>query len=87
MNRENSILTIAFMNIQGQTKLPLVKQVQIEDFVKQFNIDIKYSFIFFLEPLGFVLQTKSVSIKITDQPQKKVVESLYEIYDSWGNTE
>ena len=40
MNRENSILTIAFMNIQGQTKLPLVKQVQIEDFVKQFNIDI-----------------------------------------------
>ena len=28
------------MNIQGQTKLPLIKQVQIEDFVKQNKIDI-----------------------------------------------
>ena len=40
MNTENNILIIAFMNIQGQTKLPLVKQLQIEDFVKHNKIDI-----------------------------------------------
>ena len=40
MNTENNVLIIAFMNIQGQTKLPLVKQLQIEDFVKNNKIDI-----------------------------------------------
>ena len=41
MNRiESSILTISFMNIHGQTKLPLVKQLQIQDFIKFKKIDI-----------------------------------------------
>ena len=40
MSTENRTLTIAFMNIQRQTKLPLTKQLQIEDFVKQNKVDI-----------------------------------------------
>ena len=36
----NRILKVAFLNIHGQTKLPLVKQIQIEDFVKANKIDI-----------------------------------------------
>ena len=40
MSLDNRILKIAFMNIHGQSKLPLVKQKQIEDFVKQNKIDI-----------------------------------------------
>ena len=37
---ECSFLTISYMNIHGQTKLPLVKQLQIQDFLKYKNIDI-----------------------------------------------
>ena len=40
MSTENRALTIAFMNIQRQTKLPLTKQLQIEDFVKKHQVDI-----------------------------------------------
>ena len=40
MNQEERILKIAYMNIQGQTNLPLPKQLQIEDFVKYNKIDI-----------------------------------------------
>ena len=40
MNRESRFLTISYMNIHGQTKLPTVKQLQIEDFVKFNKIDI-----------------------------------------------
>ena len=40
MSTENRALTVAFMNIQRQTKLPLTKQLQIEDFVKQNKVDI-----------------------------------------------
>ena len=40
MISESRILTISYMNIHGQTKLPTVKQLQIEDFVKFNKIDI-----------------------------------------------
>ena len=40
MTSENKLLTISYMNIHGQTKLPTVKQVQIEDFIKYNKIDI-----------------------------------------------
>ena len=39
MASEN-ILTIGFMNIRGQTGLPVVKQIQIEDFTKYNKCDI-----------------------------------------------
>ena len=39
-NLENSILTVSYMNIHGQTKLPTVKQLQIQDFIKYNKIDI-----------------------------------------------
>ena len=37
---QQQVLTIAFMNIRGQTGLPLSKQLQIEDFISQHNLDI-----------------------------------------------
>ena len=40
MNKENRILSLAYMNIHGQSKLPTVKQLQIQDFIKYNNIDI-----------------------------------------------
>ena len=40
MNQEESILTIACMNIHGQTNIPTVKQLQIQDFIKYNKIDI-----------------------------------------------
>ena len=39
-SQDSNILTVAFMNIHGQTKLPIAKQLQIEDFLKYTNIDI-----------------------------------------------
>ena len=39
MNQTN-ILNIAFINIKVQTGLPLSKQVQIEDFIRNNRIDI-----------------------------------------------
>ena len=35
-----TFLNIAYMNIQGQTGLDFSKQVQIEHFLKTYNIDI-----------------------------------------------
>ena len=32
-SQDSNILTVAFMNIHGQTKLPIAKQLQIEDFL------------------------------------------------------
>ena len=40
MASSEQILTIAYMNIRGQTGLEYSKQVQIENFVKFYNIDI-----------------------------------------------
>ena len=41
MEEENkNILTIAYLNIHGQSGLKLEKQVQIEDFLKTNNVDI-----------------------------------------------
>ena len=40
MTSQNNILTVAFMNIHGQSKLPIAKQLQIQDFLKYKNIDI-----------------------------------------------
>ena len=40
MNQENNILSIAYMNIQGQSNLTTVKQLQIQDFIKYNKIDI-----------------------------------------------
>ena len=37
---ENNVLTISYMNIHGQTKLPTAKQLQIQDFLKFNKIDI-----------------------------------------------
>ena len=39
MTSEN-ILTIAYMNIRGQSGLKIEKQLQIEEFVKRFKCDI-----------------------------------------------
>ena len=39
MYQENK-LNISYMNIHGQTKLPTVKQLQIQDFLKYNKIDI-----------------------------------------------
>ena len=38
----NNLLTIAYINIHGQTKLSDAKQVQIEDFIKYNKIDIAH---------------------------------------------
>ena len=40
MNPPNNIISIAYMNIRGQTGLNISKQVQIENFVKNYSIDI-----------------------------------------------
>ena len=40
MTSEDRILTISFMNIHGQSKLPIAKQLQIQDFLKYNKIDI-----------------------------------------------
>ena len=40
-NSEN-ILTLAYINIHGQSNLSVEKQVQIEDFIKFNNIDIAH---------------------------------------------
>ena len=37
---KNSTLTIAFMNIRGQTGLNISKQIQIENFIKSYKVDI-----------------------------------------------
>ena len=42
MNIESRILKLCFMNIRGQTKLTLIKQNQIEDFIKMYRIDILF---------------------------------------------
>ena len=40
MTKTKDLLTIAYMNIKGQTGLDIVKQVQIEHFMKHYDIDI-----------------------------------------------
>ena len=40
MTLENSFLTVADLNIHGQTKLPTAKQLQIQDIIKTNKIDI-----------------------------------------------
>ena len=40
MTSSNNILTVAFINVRGQTGLEVSKQVQIEHFLKVNNIDI-----------------------------------------------
>ena len=39
-NTNNSTITLAFMNIRGQTGLDLSKQKQIEKFIQTYNKDI-----------------------------------------------
>ena len=39
-NTEESTITIAYMNIRGQTGLEIAKQVQIENFLRTYKIDI-----------------------------------------------
>ena len=41
-NSTSNLLTIAYINIQGQSKLSEAKQVQIEDFVKFNKIDVAH---------------------------------------------
>ena len=38
--KEENILTVAFINIRGQSGLPISKQLQIESFIKYNNCDI-----------------------------------------------
>ena len=38
----NNVLIIAYLNIHGQTKLSLAKQVQIESFLKYNQVDIAH---------------------------------------------
>ena len=40
MTLKNSFLTVAYLNIHGQTKLPTAKQLQIQDIIKTNKIDI-----------------------------------------------
>ena len=37
---ENNTISIAYLNIRGQTGLDITKQVQIENFIKTYKIDI-----------------------------------------------
>ena len=37
---QEQVLSIGFMNIRGQTGLNVTKQVQIEQFLKTYNIDL-----------------------------------------------
>jgi len=37
---ENEVLTIASLNICGQSGLNLIKQKQIQDFIQLYNVDI-----------------------------------------------
>ena len=39
-NNNYSTISIAFMNIKGQTGLDISKQKQIEDFIKAYKVDI-----------------------------------------------
>ena len=41
-SRNNNLLTIAYINIDGQSTMSDAKQVQIEDFLKFNKIDIAY---------------------------------------------
>ena len=36
----NNVLVIAYLNVQGQTGLPLTKQKQIEDFIRRNRVDV-----------------------------------------------
>ena len=38
----DQILTIAYINVHGQSKLTEAKQIQIEDFLKYNNIDVAH---------------------------------------------
>ena len=40
MAGKESTLRIAFLNVCGQSKLPVSKQIQIEDFIKHHKLDI-----------------------------------------------
>ena len=40
ISNQEHIITVAYMNIRGQTGLDTVKQVQIEHFIKFYNLDI-----------------------------------------------
>ena len=40
MDSSSNFINIAYMNIRGQTGLDLKKQVQIENFLKTYEIDI-----------------------------------------------
>ena len=42
MDPTNNILTIAYINIHGQTKLSNAKELQIEDFLKYNKIDVAH---------------------------------------------
>ena len=39
-NKNSLSLSVAFMNIHGQSRLPISKQLQIEDFIRYNKIDI-----------------------------------------------
>ena len=39
-SKEENILTVAFLNIRGQSGLPISKQLQIENFIKYNKCDI-----------------------------------------------
>jgi hypothetical protein len=40
LRRNSPILSVAYMNIRGQTGCPLSKQVQIESFLRTYKPDI-----------------------------------------------
>ena len=39
----NNTLTIAYLNIHGQSGLPVSKQKQIEDFIRANNVDVLHT--------------------------------------------
>ena len=40
--KKSNILTIAYINVQGQSKLTEAKQLQMEDFIKYNKIDVAH---------------------------------------------
>ena len=40
MSLKENILTLAYMNIRGQSGLNVVKQVQMEHFIKFYQVDV-----------------------------------------------
>ena len=64
-SEETNIITVAYMNTRGQTGLDIAKQVQIENFLKVYKVDI--------------LNCQEVNIKEDTFSQMNFIANSYEI--------